>query len=83
MTQSLESDVEGADEHEEDAAGPEDGADHVHDLVDDVGEGDVVIILDHVAIVAEQVRDIGNRGGHPASPLVVELLQQINIFVFC
>ena len=74
-TLSLESNVEGSDEHEEDAAGPEDGADHVHDLVDDVGEGDVVVVLDDVAVVAQQVRYVGDGGGHPSPALVVEFLQ--------
>ena len=42
-------------------------------LVDDVKEGDVVVVLDDALVVGEEVGDVGDGGGRPAAPLVVEL----------
>ena len=73
----LEGHVECSHQHEENAARAQNCAHHHHDLVDDVEVGDVVVLGDHIAVVAEQVGNVGNGGGHPASSLVVELLYSV------
>ena len=47
----LEGDVERSDQHEEDAARPQDGSDHHHHLVDDVEVRDVIVVPHHVSDV--------------------------------
>ena len=42
-------------------------------LIDDVEEGDVVVVLDDALVVCEQIGHVGDGRGRPAPPLVVEL----------
>ena len=42
-------------------------------LVDNVEEGDVIVVLDDALVVCEEVCHVGDGRGRPAPPLVVEL----------
>ena len=46
-------------------------------LIQNVEDGDVIVVLDHPPPVGEQIGNVGQGGGHPASPLVVELLEAL------
>lgn len=48
---------------------------HQQDLIRDVRQRDIVVDLDCAFRVHQQIHDIRDRGGYPATPLVVELVE--------
>ena len=67
--------AEGSNQHQEDAAWTDDSSNEVEELIGNVGIGNVVILLHNLLVIFDEVHNIEESGGHPASPLVVELLE--------
>ena len=46
-------------------------------LIDDIHPGNVLIVLGDELPVLQEVEDVEDGGGHPASPLVEELVESL------
>lgn len=70
-----ESRDKGTHQHEENCSRSKDRAAHQHELVNDVGHGDVRVHFDCPLVVHQKIANVGHRGGHPATTLVVKLVK--------
>ena len=66
---------EGTHQHEENGSRAEDSTTHQHTLVKDVRKGDVVIDFNGPFVVAKQIHNVGHGGRHPATSLIVKLVE--------
>ncbi len=67
--------AETSSQHDKNAPRTENGANHHHDLVEDIEDADVVIVPDHSFVIGEQIQDVCQGRGHPPPSLIVEFLE--------
>ena len=72
---TAEDGLHGAHDHQEHGGRRQHGRHEQHALVHDVQHGDVLVDFHRLRAVLEKVDDVREGRGHPAAPLVIELVE--------